>query len=101
LLTNVALVKASSSHSEEEWAGIRDYMMSDAFKHRMRTHFEVIKNLNETLDAEKRSTMLRWKKQESIIDKIDSNTTNFYGELKAIVPQLPQIEGAEEPSGNA
>ena len=67
-------------------------MMSDAFKHRMRTHFEVIKDLNETLDAEKRTTMLRWKKQESIISKIDSNTTNFYGELKALVPQLPQID---------
>ncbi len=97
LLTNVAMVRSSSAHTEEEWMKIRDYMMSDAFKHRMRTHFEVIKDLNETLDAEKRTTMLRWKKQESIISKIDSNTTNFYGELKALVPQLPQIEGAEGP----
>lgn len=102
LLINVASIKKSSiSHTEEELTRIRDYMMSDAFRHRMRAHFEVIKNLNETLDAEKRSTMLRWKKQESIINKIDSNITNFYGELKAILPQLPQIEGVEELTNNS
>jgi len=101
LLINVASVKKSSiSHTEEELTKIKDYIMSDAFRHRMQAHFEVIKNLNETLDAEKRSTMLRWKKQESIINKIDSNITNFYGELKAIVPQLPQIEGVDT-SANA
>jgi len=99
LLINVANVKKSSiSHTEEELTRIRDYIISDAFKHRMRAHFEVIKNLNEMLDAEKRSTVLRWKKQESIINKIDSNITNFYGELKAILPQLPQIEGIDTPS---
>ena len=100
LLTNIAMIKSSTSHTEEEWTKIRDYMMSDAFKHRMQTHFEVIKDLNDTLDAEKRSTMLRWKKQESIINKIDSNTTNFYGELKSIVPQLPQIEGVDAPANS-
>lgn len=97
LLTSVAMAKSSTSHTEEEWGKIRDYMMSDAFRHRMLSHFEVIKNLKETLDTEKRSTMLRWKKQESTINKLDSNTTNFYGELKAIVPQLPQIEGVDSP----
>jgi hypothetical protein len=99
LLINVTNVKKSSvSHTEEELTKIRDYIMSDAFRHRMQAHFEVIKNLNEMLDAEKRSTTLRWKKQESIINKIDSNITNFYGELKAIVPQLPQIEGVDTTS---
>jgi hypothetical protein len=95
LLTNVSIVKSSSSHTEEEWGKIRDYMMSDAFKHRMQAHFEGIKILRDTLDAEKRSTTLKWKKQESIIDKLDSNTTNFYGDLKAIVSQLPQIADIE------
>lgn len=96
LLTNVALVKSSSTHTEEEWGKIRDYMMSDAFKHRMQAHFEGIKSLKDTLDSEKRATLLRWKKQESVINKMDSNTVNFYGELKAIVSQLPQIEGVDE-----
>ncbi len=42
LLTNVAMVKSSTSHTEEEWGKIRDYMMSDNFKHRMQAHFEDI-----------------------------------------------------------
>lgn len=91
LLTNVAVVKSSNSHTEEEWGKIRDYMMGDAFRHRMQSHFDVIKSLRDNLDTEKRTTMLRWKKEESIIDKIDTNTTNFYGELKAIVPKLPEV----------
>lgn len=97
LLTNVSVIKSSTSHTDEEWGKIRDYMTSDAFKHRMQAHFEGIKSLNDTLDAEKRATMLRWKKQESIIDKMDSNTTNFYGELKTIVSHLPQISGVDAP----
>jgi hypothetical protein len=98
LLTNISMVKSSSTHTEEDWGKIRDYMMSDAFRHRMQAHFEGIKNLKDTLDAEKRSTMLKWKKQESIISKMDSNTINFYGELKAIVSQLPRLSGIDSSS---
>lgn len=98
LLTNLAIAKSSASHSGDEWEKIRDYMTSDAFKHRMQAHFEGIKNLKDTLEAEKRATLLRWKKQESVIGKLDSNTVNFYGELKEIVRQLPEIEGVSESS---
>lgn len=97
LISSIASVKVSAGQTEEEWEKVRDYMMSDSFKHKMQAHFDGIKNLKETLDAEKRSTMLRWKKQESIMDRLDSNTTNFYGELKAIVSQLPQISGVDAP----
>jgi hypothetical protein len=95
LITSIASVKSSATHSEEEWAQIRDYMMSEAFKNRMQSHFDNINVLRTMLDAEKRATMLRWKKQESIIEKLDSNTINFYGELKTIVPNLPEITGGE------
>lgn len=95
LISSVTSVKSSASQTEEEWEKVRDYMMSDTFKHKMQAHFDGIKSLKDTLDAEKRATMLRWKKQESIVDKMDSNTTNFYGELKAIVSQLPQISGVD------
>lgn len=98
LLTNLAIAKTSNSHTEEEWGKIRDFMMSSAFKNRMLALFEGIRSLKDTLDADKRATMLRWKRQEATISKMDSNTTNFYGELKAIVSQLPQIEGVDAPS---
>jgi hypothetical protein len=97
LLTNVSIVKSSTHHTEEEWGKIRDYMMGDSFRHRMRAHFEGIKHLKDSLDAEKRSTMLKWKKQDQIIEKMDSNLVNFYGDLKTIVSQLPQVEGVDTP----
>lgn len=95
LITSIASVKGSASQTDEEWGLIRDYIMSDSFRHRMQAHFDGVKALREGLDAEKRSTILRWKKQESQIEKLDSNTLNFYGELKAIVSNLPELKGVD------
>ena len=97
LITTVSSVKSSTSQTDEEWGQIRDYMLSDSFKHRMQAHFDGVKALRDGLDAEKRATLLRWKKQESQIEKLDTNTTNFYGELKAIVSNLPEIKGVDAP----
>ncbi|MBI4080720.1 MAG: DUF2130 domain-containing protein [Candidatus Levybacteria bacterium] len=95
LITTVSAMKLSASQTDEEWGRVRDYMLSDSFKHRMQTHFDGIRVLREGLDAEKRATILRWKKQETQIEKLDTNTTNFYGELRAIVPDIPKIEGVD------
>ena len=103
LVTSVTSAKSSANHTEEEWGQIRDYMTSDAFKHRMQAHFDGVKSLRDSLEAEKRTTTIRWKKQEVQINKLDMNTTNFYGELKAIVsnlPELDEIEGALITDGN-
>ena len=54
-----------------------------------------VKALKDTLEAVKRATTLKWKKQEVQINKLDMNTTNFYGELKAIVTNLPELEEIE------
>src|SRR6185312_12373349 len=62
LITTVYSVKSQTNHSEEEWGQVRDYMMSEAFKNRMQSHFDNIRLLRSLLDAEKRSTMLKWKK---------------------------------------
>jgi len=95
LITSMSSVKSSASQTEEEWGRIRDYMLSDSFKHRMQAHFDGIQALRTGFDAEKRATMLRWKKQEAQIEKLDTNTINFYGELKAIVSDLPEIKGVD------
>jgi len=95
LVTSMSSVKSSASQTEEEWGKIRDYMLSDSFKHRMQAHFDGIQALRTGFDAEKRATMLRWKKQEAQIEKLDINTINFYGELKAIVSDLPEIKGVD------
>lgn len=97
LITSVTNAKSSANHTEEEWGQIRDYMMSDNFKHRMQSHFDGVKSLRESLEADKKATTLRWKKQEVQINKLDMNTTNFYGELKAIVSNLPELDEIETP----
>ncbi len=95
LITSIASVKSSVSQTDEEWGKIRNYMMSDTFKHRMQAHFDSIKVLKDELGGEKRSTLLRWKRRESQIEKLDANTINFYGELKDIVPNLPEIKESD------
>lgn len=97
LITSIAIAKSSVGQTEEEWGKIRDYMLSDGFKHKMRSHFDGIKALRDILDAEKRATILRWKRLDSQIDKLDSNTINFYAELKTIVPNLPEIKEVDAP----
>jgi len=91
LITTVASVKSSTDHTEEEWGLIRDYMMGDSFKHRMQAHFDGVNTLKSTLDSEKKTTIIRWKKLEATIEKLSNNTLNFYGELKTIVTNLPEI----------
>ncbi len=97
LITSINNAKSSVSHTEEEWGAIRDYMMSDSFKHRIQAHFDGVKSLRDSLDADKRATTLRWKKQEVQINKLDMNTANFYGELKAIVENLPELSEIDTP----
>ena len=96
LLTTIQSVKSKVSHSDEDWGKIRDYMMSDSFKHRMLSHFDGVKLLRDDLDKEQRLTQIRWKRQTVLVDKLDSNLINFYGELKALVPNLPDLEEIEQ-----
>lgn len=97
LITTVSKVKSSASQTDEDWTKVRDYMLSDAFTHRMRAHFDAVKNLRDVLETEKRTSTLRWKRQHAQIDKLDSNTVNFYAELKEIMSNLPELEELEVP----
>lgn len=97
LVTNIATAKSGANHTEEEWSAIRDYIISDSFKHRMQAHFDAVNALRDSLEKEKRSATLRWKEQEKQVDKLDMNTANFYGELKAIVSNLPELSDVETP----
>lgn len=95
LINAIYKMKSSTSQTNEDWTKVRDYMLSDSFKHRMQAHFDAVKNLREMLDTEKRTSTLRWVRQQKQIDKLDSNTVNFYAELKDIVHNLPELEEIE------
>lgn len=95
LISALHKTKSSASQTDQDWEKVRDYMLSDAFKHRMQAHFDSVKNLRDMLDTEKRTSILRWTRQQKQIDKLDSNTVNFYAELKDIVHNLPELEELE------
>lgn len=97
LVTTVSKIKSTTSQTDEDWSRVRDYMLSDSFKHRMQSHFDGVKRLKELLETEKRTSMLRWTRQQKQIEKLDSNTVNFYAELKEIVSNLPELEELEMP----
>lgn len=86
-------MKSAVSKTDEEWGQIRDYMMSDVFLRRMQSHVETIGRLKILLEQEKRSAQVRWKRQLTEIDRLDNNHTNLYADLKAIVKELPDLDG--------
>ncbi len=97
LIISVTKIKSSANQTDEEWTKIRDYMLSDSFKHRMHAHFDAVNNLKDMLETEKRTSTLRWTRQQKQIEKLDSNLVNFYAELKEIAPNLPELEEIEIP----
>jgi len=101
LIKTIAKVKSGTTQTDEEWTKIRDYMLSDSFKHRMQAHFDGVKSLREMLETEKRTSQLRWTRQQKQIDKLDSNTVNFYADLKDIVHNIPELEEIETPMLNS
>ena len=54
LITAIAKVKSSATQTDEDWTKVRNYMLSDSFKHRMQAHFDAVKTLREVLETEKR-----------------------------------------------
>jgi hypothetical protein len=98
LIATISSVKSSASQTDQEWEKIRDYMLSDTFKHRMQAHFDGVNALRDSLEKEKRATTLRWRSQQTQIEKLDTNTINFYAELKDIVSNLPELKGLEAPA---
>ena len=101
LIKTIAKVKSGATQTDEDLTKIRDYLLSDSFKHRMQAHFDGVKSLREMLETEKRTSTLRWTRQQKQIDKLDANTVNFYAELKDIVRNLPELEEIEIPMLNS
>ena len=99
LLLRIAAMKAAVSHEDEELKEIYDYIISDAFIHKIEAHNEAIKSMEEDLSSEQRLTEIRWKKRAIQIKKLDTSISQLYGELQGIIPKLQDIELKELDSG--
>lgn len=98
-ILSVAAAKSGAAHNDEELRAIRNYITSDAFRHKFESHQEAVKALKDDLSAEKRASEIRWKKRETQIDRLDRNSSQMYGELQGIVPELEDIEPLTLDSG--
>lgn len=99
LIISVSSAKAGMSHNDEELNRIRQYITSDAFRHKFESHQESVNALREDLRSEMRTTEARWKKRSAQIERLDRNTSQMYGELQGIVPELEDLEPPALESG--
>lgn len=99
-LLQVAIAKSAASHKDDKLQEIYDYIVSEAFRHKMEAHFESVQSLKDDLDIEKRSTERMWKKREIQIQRLDKSMSQMFGELQGIAgPALPSIKNLTLESG--
>ena len=90
-LLQVAIAKSAASHKDEKLQAIYDYIVSEAFKHKIEAHFESVKTLKEDLDSEKRLMERVWKKREIQIQRLDKSMSQMFGEIQGITGSAQQL----------
>ncbi len=83
-LMQVAIAKSAASHEDEKLQEIYDYIVSEAFRHKIEAHFESVKSLKEDLEGEKRTFERIWKKREVQIQRLDRSMSQMFGEIQGI-----------------
>jgi hypothetical protein len=92
LIVSVQMAKSSASHSDEDLKKIKDYMLSDKFRHTMESHFEHLSNLRKNQNDQIRVMQKLWRDNERNLNELDSNISSLYFDLKDIVPNLPSVK---------
>lgn len=100
LLLRLDAAKSSASHEDEELRSIYQYITSDAFRHKIEAHDEAVRVMRDDLFSEIRLTQTRWKRRETQINRLDSSVSQLYGELRGIIPSLPEINTESLPPGD-
>lgn len=91
-ILKVAIAKASASHSDEQLKELYDVITSDSFRQMFEARDEIINALKLELEADKRGSEKRWKRQGAYIEKLDRNNSRMYGELEAHIPSLKPLK---------
>ncbi len=97
LILSVHAAKGSSTHSDEDLRKIREYILSDKFRHTMESHFEHIERLKRNQEKQQKAMNLIWRDNLASLNKLDSNISDFYLDLKEIVPNIPSVKSLESP----
>ena len=88
--------QAVVGHSEKKDL-LYAYMTGNEFKRRVETLFEVVSDLGQCLDKEKRLMTASWARQETQVTRIMACLSGFYGDMQGIAgaAALPTIEALE------
>lgn len=100
-ILQIAIAKSSASHKDEKLQEIYAYITSEAFRHKIESHFESVAVLRDDLEMEKRSMERIWKKREVQIQRLDRSMSQMFGEIQGITgPSLASIKSLELEAGN-
>lgn len=99
-VVQVANAKQVAVNQKEKQSVLYEYATSTEFRHRVEAILESFMGMKETLEKERRSTQLRWAKQEKLIRQMIDNTAGMYGDFSALlgpaIQSIPALETGEE-----
>lgn len=95
-LLKLQQVAISQHGKESKMEALYRYLTSEDFKNVFESILEGFKTLQESHNSEKLKMQRLWKEREKVIEKILSNSVEFYGSIKGIagaaIPEFKSLE---------
>jgi hypothetical protein len=100
LLSQVASTKLAAANKDEISDMLFRYVTGPEFRQQVEGMVDTFKEMQETLNKEKRASIARWAKQEKQIEKAITITAGTYGSLRGLIgssmQSIPALEAEEE-----
>lgn len=94
-LLKLQSVAITQHGKESKMESLYSYLTSDDFKNTFESILEGFKTLQDSHNGEKLKMQRLWKEREKVLEKILSNSVNFYGSIKGIagtaIPEIPML----------
>ena len=95
-ILRIHAVRNVQKNSGDKMQLLYDFLTSNEFKMQIEAILEGFLSLKQSMDKEKLAMEKIWKEREKQLDKVLTNTTQFYGSIKGIagagVPEIPMLE---------
>lgn len=99
-LLEVASTRRAAENKDEISDMLFRYVTGPEFRQKVAGMVDTFKDMQETIEKEKRATIARWAKQEKQIDKAVAITAGTYGDLRGLIgsymESIPALEAGEE-----
>jgi hypothetical protein len=99
-IINVYTANHNNENKDEKMEILYQFLTGPEFRHRIEAIIENYSMLQDEIEKEKRSSQLRWAKQEKSVRAVIDNTIGMYGDLQGItggaMGEIKQLEPGEE-----